>query len=99
MWTFIRDPYRRQLLNVVTNCHERNTVGNSLHMHLHFGLPIAFHSAMVLTLPARVVQSGQWVPDLVLQSSLLVVACSMQPRTSIIRDMMMRECARCVKEG
>jgi len=33
-----------------------------------------------------------------LQISLLVVACYTQSRTSIIRDMMMRECDRCVKK-
>jgi hypothetical protein len=74
-------------------------IGTSLHLHLHLGLPIAFHSAMDLTLPARELQSGQWVPVLVSPSSFLVVACSKQPRTSIIRLMMMRECDRCVKEG
>jgi hypothetical protein len=45
--------------------------GTSLHLHLHFGLPIAFHAVMVLTLPARAVQSGQWFPDLVLPSTHL----------------------------
>ncbi len=40
-------------------------IGTSLHLHLHFGLPIAFHSAIDLTLPARASQSGQWVPVLV----------------------------------
>lgn len=45
--------------------------GTNLHLHLHFGFPIAFHSAMVLTLLARASHSWQWVPDLVSPSTHL----------------------------
>ena len=45
--------------------------GINLHLHLHLGLPIAFHSEMDLTLPARASQSGQCFPVLVSPSTHL----------------------------
>ena len=73
--TFIRDPYRKHLINAVSNsfdgvsvhltAYDRDAIGSSLHLHLHGGLPIAFHSAMVLILLERASQSEQWLPVVV----------------------------------